>query len=320
MKEQNIQILNDKVIIKRLNHKFALELMKHNFFTGNNVLNHGVSNRILQVIKFIPYSTKLVAYHTQDKIVIGFLCLEENMDWLYSIKYVFVDPKYRKMGIGTGLLNYATILAKEKGAKKINLNVYLTHTRTRELYKKQGFKEIGFSVLGQGFLSGSKPLRVIKRSLAGIKHLIKRTSIKKGRLFNVKLNSRKNRETLFNIYQNKMDQKWIDFFEINVNNLINGSRNVWQPPFFKNVLINDVANSFALIFNLPFSSKATVELYSISDAVSVSLIKELLKILSNRGISLTQITLFNTRNNVALNWFEENRMKTFQFISMGKML
>ena len=281
-------------------------------------MNHGLRYRIFQGIKISPHTTRFVVYHIEDKVAIGFLCLEKNTDWLYSIKYVYVDPKYRKRGIGTKLLNHATILAKEKGAKKVNLNVYFNQNKTRELYKKQGFNEIGFTVLGQRFLSMSAPIRIINRSIVGPKHLTRRTFIKKGGLFSLQMNSRKNRETLFNIYKKSMNKKWIDFFEIDINNLINGSRHVWRSPFFRDVLINDAANSYALIFNPPFSSKAAVELYSTSNAVSLTLIKNLLKILSNRGISFTQITLFN--NKASSNWFEENGMKTFQFVSMGKNL
>ena len=318
MKDQNPQMLNNNMTIKRLTPKFATELKKHDFFKDNDVLKHGLRHRILQGVKLSPHTTRFVVYHNEDRVAIGFLCLEKNTDWLYSIKYVYVDPKYRKRGIGTKLLNHATILAKEKGAKKVNLNVYINQTKTMELYKKQGFNEIGFTILGQRFLSKSAPIRILNRSIVGLKHLTRRTFIKKGQLFSLQMNSRKNRETLFNIYKKSMSQEWIDFFEIDINNLISGSHHVWRSPFFRDVLINDTSNSFALIFNLPFSSRAAVELYSTSKEVSISLIKNLLKILSNRGISFTQITLFN--NNASSNWFEENGMTTFQFVSMGKIL
>jgi len=318
MKDQNPKLINNNVIIERLTSKFVTELKKHDFFKDNDVLNHSFKYRILQGIKLIPQRTRFVVYHKEDKVAIGFLCLEKNSDLLYSIKYIYVDPKYRKMGIGTKLLNHATMIAKENGAKKVNLNVYINQTKTRELYEKQGFNEIGFTVLGQSFLPGSTPTRIFNQFIVGLGHLTKRTFIKKGRLVSLKLNSRKNLDKLFDIYKKSINQKWIDFFEIDISNLINGSRQVWRPPFFRDVLINDAGNSFALIFNPPFSSKATVELHSTSNSVGLSLIKNLLKILSNRGISFTQITLFN--NNISSNWFEENEMKTFQFVSMGKIL
>ena len=325
MKEQSTPIFHEKVAITQLTREFAIDLMKHSYFLSarerGDVLDlRGLGHRMLQAVKLMPRATRLVAYHTEEKAAIGFLFLEENTDWLYSIEYVWVDPKYRKMGLATRLLNYAMILAKEKGAKKVNLNVYANSAKAIDLYRKLGFRKIGRTLLGQGFLSGFAPFRVIRRVIVGQGCLTKLALGKKGRLFEIRTNSRRNRETLFGIYRRCVDQEWMDFFEINANNLINGSRHVWQPPFFRDVLINDLANSYALIFNRPFSSKAMVELYSTSDAVILPVLEDLLKILANRGISFTQITLFNPSNNIPSNWFEEKGMRTFQFSGMGKTL
>ena len=320
MKGQNDPIFYEKLAIKQLTHEAEIELMKDSVLASSGVLNQGLKLRILQAIKLIPNSTKLVVYHTEKKQTIGFLCLEENTNWLYSIKYVFIDPKYRRRGVATKLLSYAMTLAKEKGAKKVNLNVYLIDTKTIELYKRLGFREISPNLLGQGVLSGFKPVKMFKRVSVGLGSLINQIIIKKGRLFRFQTKSKENRKTLFSIYQRCMDQNWIDFFEINPDNLLNGSRNVWRPPFFRTVLINDLANSFALIFSRPWFDRATVELYTTSKSSIPSLLEDLLKILIGRGISFVQITIFNPSDNFALNWFEERDMKTFQFISMGKDL
>jgi GNAT superfamily N-acetyltransferase len=319
MKEVNTQIFHNRVAILHLTRKLATDLMKHSDFAGSDVLNQGLIYDILQSVHFRPRSTRLVAYHNGDKTAIGFLCLKENTDKLYLIEDVFVDPNYRKMGVANRLLNYATAFAKENGAKKIHLNVYTTNTNAINLYKKLGFIEIGRTIFGQGFLSGSAPSRVIKRVLIGQGFLTKLTLGKDSRLVELQTNSKKNRETLFSIYQRCMDQEVVDFFEINADNLINGSRHVWQPPFFKNVLINHLGNSFALIFNCPFSYKASVELYSTSNAVIPSMLDDLLNTLANRGIAFTQITLFNPNNTIS-NWFKEKRMMIFQFVVMGKNL
>ena len=320
MKEYKTSIFHKKVIITLLTPKFAIDLMSDFILANSKVLNQGIKYWMLQAVKLVPHATKIVAYHTEDKCAIGFLCLEENNEWLYSIKYVFVDPKYRKMGLATRLLTYSMNLAKEKGAKKVNLNVYSTQTQTIDLYRKRGFKEVGATLLGQGSSSGFATLGVIKRTSARLGHLIKFAPIKKCQLFKLPTNSRKNRETLFSIYQRCVDQKWIDFFEINANNLINGSRHVWQPSFFKEVLINESANFFALIFNRPFFQTTTVELYSTSHVTVPSVLEKLLIILANRGIPFTQIMLFNHDNKSTLNWFKEKGMSTFQFMSMGKIL
>ena len=299
--------------------EFATDLMKHNVFAGTDVLDQGLICNILKSIHFRPRSIRLVACHNANKTAIGFLRLKENTDKLYLIEDVFVDPNYRNKGIATRLLNYAIALAKEKKRKKVSLNVNITNTNAINLYKNCGFKEIGRTIMGQGYASGSNRFRVIKRALIGHGFLAKLTLGKDSRLVELKTNVKKNRETLFRIYQRCVDQGWIDFFEVDADSLVNGSRRIWQPLFFRNVLINAKFNSFTLIFNYPFSHKATVELYSTSNTLIPSMLNDLLKTLGNRGIPFTQITVFNPNNTVS-NWFKDKRMMTFQFISMGKNL
>jgi len=303
----------------QLTREFATDLMKHNVFAGTDVLDQGLICDILKSIHFRPRSVRLVACHNEGKTAIGFLRLKENTDQFYLIEDVFVDPKYRNMGVATRLLNYAITLAKEKKRKKVSLNVRRTNTNAINLYKKCGFKEIGRTIMGQGYASGFDRFRVIKRALIGHGFLTKLTLGKESRLVELQTNAKKNRATLFRIYQKCVDQGWVDFFEIDADSLINGPRHFWQPPFFRNVLINDLFNSFALIFNYPFSHKATVELYSTSNTLIPSMLDNFLKTLANRGIPFTQITVFNP-NNTVTNWFKDKRMMIFQFITMGKNL
>jgi ribosomal protein S18 acetylase RimI-like enzyme len=324
MKEQNAVILAEKVKLTELSHKFAIHLMKHSFFNSavqrGDVLSTGLRYKMLQALKLIPRATRLVAYHIEEQAPIGFLYLEENTEQLYTIEYVFVDPKYRRQGLATRLLNYAMLLAKEKGARKINLNVTAKSTKVIDLYEKLGFRKIGFTFLAQSFLSDSPTPRLIKRVFLGQGCLTKLALRRKNRLFEMKTNSRKNRSLLFRIYQQCMDRRWIDFFEINAINLTRGSRHVWQPPFFRDVLINNSFNSLLLIFSLPLSSRAMVELYSTSNTIIPHLLEDLLKYLSNRGVSFVQIYFFNPINKLTSKWFEKKVMMTFEFVTMGKAL
>ena len=317
--EQNPPIPHERVAITELTRESATDLRKHDFFTGSEVLDLGLKHYIFQATNLIPRATRLVAFDTEEKRAVGFLCLEENTNWLHTIKYVFIDPKHRKKGVATRLLNHAMKIAAKKGARKVNLNVYPTETRAIELYIKLGFRKIGRHLLGQGFMPQSAPTRLIKRVLFGQGPL---TKLKRGqnRLFQMQTNSGKSRKRLYDIYRQHLDRDWIDFFEIDADNLINGSRQVWQPLFFKDVLVNHSVNSFALIFSRPFSYDATAELYGPSDIVIPSMLEDLLNTLANRGISFTKIALFNSSDDVALNWFEEKGMKTFQFVSMGKTI
>jgi ribosomal protein S18 acetylase RimI-like enzyme len=324
MKEQGTVTIGEKVAITQLTPEFAVDLIKHSYFGSalrrGDVLNHGLRYRALKAFKLFPRATRLVAYHTEKKNAIGFLYLEENTKWLYTIEYVFVDSKYRRMGLATELLKYAMKLAKEKGAKKVNLNVASNKTRAIDLYKSLGFKQIGSTLLVQGYLLGPSILRLIKRAVVGQGCLTRLALERKGRVQELQTKLGRNKEKLFGIYKSCVDKTWVDFFEISSNNLIEGSRHIWQPPFFKDVLIDNLGNSFALIFNRPFSSKATVELYSSSNAFISSMFMDLLKILAKRGTSFVQIHLFNPSFNALCGLFEEKGMTTFHFVGMGKTL
>ena len=319
LKEPAAQLFHDKISIKKLTREFATDLMKHGVFAGTDVLDQGLICDILKSTCYRPRSVRLVACHNESKTAIGFLRLKENTDNFYLIEDVFVAPNYRNKGVANRLLHYAITLAKAKKRKKVSLNVQRNNKNAINLYKKCGFKEIGRTLQSQKYISGYNRLKVIRRALIGYGFLAKLTLGKDSQLVELKSNARKNREILFRIYQKCVDQGWIDFFEIDANNLIKGARHVWQRPFFKNVLINDKFNSFALIFNYPFSHKSTVELYSTSNTHIPQMLGNLLKTLANRGIPFTQIIVFNPNNTVS-NWFKDKRMMTFQFITMGKDL
>jgi len=142
---------------------------------------------------------------------------------------------------------------------------------------------------------------------------------KESRLFELHA-TLEDRKKLFEIYKLCMDQQWIDFFEIDSKSLINGSRHVWQPSFFRNILINDLGNSFALMFNRPFSNKVNVEVYTTSLEILPSVLGDITRILSKRGFPFVQIWLFHLNSNVSFNRFEKERFKTFRFVGMGKTL
>lgn len=57
----------------------------------------------------------------------------------FYISVIFVDKKYRNRGIGTLLLNHSVEIAKEKGCKKIVLDVDRDNESAQLLYKKFGF-------------------------------------------------------------------------------------------------------------------------------------------------------------------------------------
>ncbi len=323
MNAQNIQIVQGKVIIKQLTQQFASDLFSLlNSTPGEDasVLYQGPIHVILRSVGLLPHASKFVAYHIEDKIAIGFITLEENTKTNFTIKDVFVNPRYRNMGIASGLLNYVITLAKEKGVRKINLNVDPTHTNAIALYKKIGFREIGRTLLMQGALSGFSPSKVIKRVIMSQSYSRTLASGKESLLVKLQTNSKINRKILLDIYQRSVNQDWLDFFEINSNNLMNGSRHVWQPPLFKSALISDSEDSFALSFSQLFPFKDIVEFYRDPDAAILPVLEDLLMIIGSRGAGFAQFWLFGQTDDIPSKWFEKRKLMTFPFVGMGKTL
>ena len=91
-----------------------------------------------------------------------------------------------------------------------------------------------------------------------------------------------------------MGNEWVNFFENN-NNIINGYSQDFKNFFFKSAFINEPANSFAIVFRRPLFSQATIELFSVSDELISPMLNELFRILHSRGITYTQLTMFNIK-------------------------
>lgn len=70
-------------------------------------------------------------------------CISEDKVWL---GYFAVHPDYRNKGLGTRSLEFVEEVAKEKGYKSILIETYEhpTFASALKLYKKQGYKEIGY--------------------------------------------------------------------------------------------------------------------------------------------------------------------------------
>ena len=88
--------------------------------------------RLTQIFNYLIISSQLF-----DATYTPYL----NEDDFY-ISVIVVDEKYRNQGIGTLLLNHAVEIAKEKGCKKIVLDVDKDNETAQSLYKKFGFISI----------------------------------------------------------------------------------------------------------------------------------------------------------------------------------
>ena len=113
-------------------YKKALELRYRLFFKEHNlpkeVLDDGKENE----------STHIAMSHENELVTYGRLSALGNGE--FQISQMVVAPTYQSQGYGTKLLLKLIQTAQEKGAKSIVLNA---RTTAIDLYKKQGFRQVG---------------------------------------------------------------------------------------------------------------------------------------------------------------------------------
>jgi hypothetical protein len=121
-----------------------------------------------------------------------------------------------------------------------------------------------------------------------------------------------------------MGAKWIDFFETNNKNMLNGYLQDFRHSLFKTAFINDSANSLALVSCNPPLGKAIVEIYTISDKFVDPMLKGLFRILRRSRIAYTRVTILNIKDHQFINNINSgllNQMDyALQMMFMGKYL
>lgn len=94
-----------------------------------------------------PSKTYLCATDGERVIGFGSLTIKDNF-WpeghLAYVDELVVDSKYRNYGVGTKLLEKLTILAKEKGCFRIELDSAFYRKDSHRFYKRHGFEERAF--------------------------------------------------------------------------------------------------------------------------------------------------------------------------------
>jgi ribosomal protein S18 acetylase RimI-like enzyme len=309
--------LNRVLVIKELTPEYANDFINAGFEFGRGELYPPLSFSLLQAARLIPRVTRLVAFNTEEKLAVGFLCLIEENASVYSIKFVFVNPKFRKKGVASILFNFALNLAKHRGARKVYLDVEDWNSNAAKLYEKLGFQIIGTKIAGQGFLRNNARLRVITQTLMGRGYFTNFSYKGTDRLIRLKTDSEESKKLLFNIYQRCMSKRFLTFFELNPDNIMNGYSQMWRHFCFRDKYLNSPANSYALIFNRPFYSNAAIEVNSLSSENIPLILDELVKILGDKGIAYTHITLFNVCDSACQRWFNDKGFKLFRFSTMG---
>ena len=301
-KAQN-SLLNERVIFRHFTKNDSLDLTIAGFPFNNSILKKPIHSRFFQTIGFESQNTGLVAFHVQEKRAIGFLSLVEHTRWLNSIKFVFTDSNFRKMGVATGLLNYALSLAKKRGAKKVWLGSSPKEIPIMNLYNKLGLKIIADNL----DIHCSGPIPNLSAKAAE-------------RLTPLNLSSRADKNFLYNIYQLCVGNKFIDFFETNHNKLCNGYSQDFTRFFSKTAFTNASLDSIAMLYNRPLLRHVYVELFSFSDLSSRSMLEMLFRFLIGRGTKFATISVYNVKTDECFQMLEKKGLHPYESIVMGKIL
>lgn len=303
MKERYSVFINETIGLRKLMPR-DIHVLLNEGFPYEWVLDQSLGNRLSKATGFIPNRTGFVAYDIRRKHALGFLSIVKHSASLYSIGYIYVAPNYRKMGLATGLLDYAVSYVGEQGGNK----VYLTPPNEHSLlnfYLKQDFSLI---VEGSMLWGGGSPEKLGTDRTDW-------STLSEAR-------PKEKKDQLFDLCKECMGKKWIDFFELNKNNLINGFSQTYKHFFSKNAFIFYSANSLALVFrrHFPSSSDGFVELYVPSDSIIPSVLNELSGFLSKKGIVYFKLTIFNVNSTECFDLLKEREFYPTQARILGRSL
>lgn len=96
---------------------------------------------IQNIEKFMPPKGRLLlAYHNEKACGIG--CLKSINNEIGEIKRMYVDPNFRNIGAGRGILQALINSAREAGYKAIRLDSIKFMEAAHTLYRSIGFIEI----------------------------------------------------------------------------------------------------------------------------------------------------------------------------------
>mgnify|MGYP001590758711 CR=1 FL=1 len=129
-----------------------------------------------------PTRTELVKFfreRLQEAGFVGFVALEDDAAVGYvlvhlvlrpahvlvkrrlyaEIDQIHVDKRYRKKGVGRALIRHAIELAGKRGARSVELNVWLQNERAVAAFKALGFESLRQHMILRRFLTSSLPAR-----------------------------------------------------------------------------------------------------------------------------------------------------------------
>ncbi|ADB57514.1 ribosomal-protein-alanine acetyltransferase [Archaeoglobus profundus DSM 5631] len=96
-------------------------------------------NPVYDVYIYVTYGSDLLVADIGGKVV-GYIAVMDIDRETSKIVSLAVKKEFRRKGIGTKLLSTAIERCKERGKKKIILEVRVSNYPAQNLYKKMGFK------------------------------------------------------------------------------------------------------------------------------------------------------------------------------------
>ena len=100
------------------------------------------SNAAYDVYLYLKYGSAIFVAELNKKVV-GYITLMELEGENAKVMSIAVKKEFRRMGIGSKLLDEAIKWCRIKGKKKLLLEVRTSNLPAQNLYKKKGFQIIG---------------------------------------------------------------------------------------------------------------------------------------------------------------------------------
>ena len=296
--------INEKIAIRQLRTSDIDDLLNAGF-PYKFVLHQVLSNRIRKIVGLMQRAKGLVAYNVKENQILGYLSLVEHTSSIYSIAFLFTVPNFRKLGVASGLLNYAMSLARERGAKK----VYLTADSRDDASLMEFYANRGFGlVIDNSILWGGGSTAKLQAET-------------ENRLTSVNVISKGGEDYLFSVYNKIMGQNWIDFFNITKNKLINGFSQHYRQFFFsKYAFVNESVDLLVLVYKIPLVSNGFVEIYAGSDSFIPPILGDLSQILHDKGIKYIKISAFNLTGNEFFGFLTKMDFYPYQAQILGRCL
>lgn len=254
------------------------------------------------LLGLVPNQNKFVAYSEEAKEAIGFLSLTRHPRSIQSIRYVFTNPQYRRIGVAKKLMRTAIHCAKKDGAKKLFLNTDPTGF-IPDFYKKMGFTQL---TKCEAIWGGGKPFS-------------KKFNLTES-LFPVKLNNKNDLNLAFKIYYTCMGKSWIAFFENNINNFLFGYVQEYKNLFQRSIYLSEKKDCFIAIYKRPFKKTASVDVFFSHESEIERVFINLLDLLKQKNITYFKITIFNANNVSCFKLLKSYNFYPYCTIFLGKKL